>query len=801
MNNIDDDIDVDDSNLYQLPSLETLYDEEQEGMEDEDYIEDFGSENFNDNLAKTLPESTLQKIAGELLDAIEDDFLSRKEWEVGLKEALENLGMKVDKKEFPFPRACGVYSQVMMQAVMEFYSNAVAELLPLEGPFKELIIGDTSDELEEQSKRVETFVNYYMTQIAVEYYADYKKMLTWVPWVGITIRKVYFDPILKRPTSKFFKPQDFVVNYGTTSLSNCWRMTEVVHMNPLEFEQHKNMGIYRDVAITPVDELDESSEFERALDRSEGVRRPAYDKSIDYEFYECHTFLDFETKDNFELEEEDTKYRPYRITIHKETYKILAIYRNWEEEDPDYKRVDFYVDYGFFEGFGFYKLGAAHLIGGIATACTTLLRQYIDGLTLSNFPGGMYVKGSLKLSDNNIRIGPTEFIPIDTGGLSIQDAIMTMPYKEPSIAINETRKELEMAASKIMGAANAQMGEFNPNAPVGTTYAYLDVIHLIQSTVVRSLRDSMATEVKLFYKLFAKTLPEEPVSFDTIGGSSFISASDFSPNIRLVPVADPHVTTKMQRLMRAQTIVEMSNTAPDLYDRREAQIMYLKEIKLTESAIKKLLPDKEDIPPVDPVTENQNLMMGKPVKAFIDQDHASHLTVLQNLISTPDIPPPVLAAAMAHGAQHKGFEFQLQIQQMTGMQIPAEPENLPPEVQNQIAMMAAQAVQQMQQQQQQEMPPPPLDPAMVMLEDVKVKAKAIEQKQAAEEMRAQTEAFKAQLANEAKMKELEVKIMEIEQRMKAEELKAEIKVKEDEMRAQTTAFQTTYGKHSGDSQE
>jgi hypothetical protein len=756
-------INPDEEHLYSLPSiLEQESEQDDQAFELEEY-----EYNHDDNLAETLPSHVLTRITGQLLDAIEDDFLSRTQWEDGLKEALEQLGLKVDKKEFPFSNACGVYSQVMMQSVIEFYSNAVAELLPLEGPCKALIVGDTTDELEAQSKRVETYANLYFTQIAEEFYADQKKMLMWLPWVGITIRKVYYDPLLKRPTSMFFKPQDFVVAYGTTSLKTCWRMTEVMKKNALDIERYKQMGIYRDISISPIDEGEDQTNLESALDHSEGMSRPAYDRDTEYELYECHTYLDFnEIEDaNAERVDASSNYRPYIVTLHKETNQILSIYRNWEEDDDDYTRKDYYVDYGFVEGLGFYKLGAAHLIGGLASACTTLLRQYIDGMTLSNFPGGMHVKG-MRLEDNNIRIGPTEFIPVDTGNMPIRDAIMLMPYKEPSQGINEMRKELEQAASKIMGAANAQMGDFNPNAPVGTTYALLDVINLIQSTVIRSARDSMSREFKLFFALFAKHLPLEPHPINMAGGSSFISAGDFSANLSLIPIADPHVTTKMQRLIRAQTIIEMCNSAPDLHNRREAYEMFYKEIKLTDSQIQKLLlPPKEEALPLDPVTENQFMMQGKPVKAYMWQNHQAHMIVHGMM---PDGP-----LKDAHVAEHAAMMYLLQIEQMMGVQLPPNPEQWPQELQNQVALMAAQAAQQMQQQQQENMPPPPLDPAAVMLEDVKVKAAALEQKTQAEELRAQTESFKAQLANEAKMKELEVKMLEIEQRMKAEELKAQ----------------------------
>lgn len=704
---------------------------------------------FNENLAEILSEGVLQRIAGDLIEDIDDDFESRKEWEQGLANAVKQLGLRVDETDFPFQNACGIYSPVMMQAITEFYSQAVAELLPLEGPVKEIIIGDPTEELEEQAKRVSVYANYFFTQEAEEFYPDFKKMIPWVALMGMAVRKVYYDPILQRPTSRFIKAQDFVVDYDTTSLANCWRMTEVLHTNAAELEKYYDMGIYRRVDIAPYDG-ENSSTLEEEIDQSEGLSKPAYDKSVEYRLYECSTFLDERLlEDDLDYNGEDaserpTTYRPYRVIIHPASSKILAIYRNWRMDDDTYQAKKSYVDYGFMDGLGFYKLGAAHLIGGLAHGSTTLLRQYVDGNTLSNFPGGMYAKG-MRLEDNNIRMGPTEFVPVDTMGNRIQDSIMLMPYKDPSPAINELRKELEMSAAQIMGAANQQMGEFNPTAPVGTTYALLDTINLVQSTVIRGLRDSMSQEIKLFYELFAEVLPAEQIHFDAIGGATFICADDFSSNIRLVPIADPYVTTKMQRLMRAQMIVQMADNAPDLYDRREANLNLLREIKLPDSLVKKLLPDPDDAPELDPVTENQRLMRGEPVKAYIDQDHAAHRIVVQSLMAQPNLPPNVAAAAAAHDAEHQAFEFLINIYMQMGIPIPKDPEDIPPEVQNQIAIMAAQVLQNQQQMNAEGAPPPPLDPSLVLLEEVKVKAQEVEQRAVSDRMKYETEMLKLEL--------------------------------------------------------
>lgn len=755
--------------LFQLPSILDQINIEDISIDDEE-PEQFIQPSFsghNENLAEKLSEGVLNKIAARLIDDIENDIISRKDWETGLADILKQLGIKVDKRTFPFDGASGIYSPVVMRTVVEFYVSAVPELLPIEGPVKQYIIGKVTDELEEIADRIETWTNLYFTKEAPEYYSDFKKMLLWLGIIGDTVRKTYFDPILKRPTSKFLFPQNFIVKYGTTDLETCGRMTEEISRSKVEMAEYQKLGIYRDIDLVADDEGDETN-LKKTINYVEGMTIPNYEENDIYTLYESHINLDIdELKENMTSEDnsnedlENSNYRPYIVTVDKKTQKILSIYRNWEEEDKDYKRLDIFTNYVYMEGLGFYGFGAAHLIGGLAEGSTQLLRQTIDGQTLSNFPGGLRTKG-MRAVDNNLKIGPTEFIEIDTAGQRIQDAIMLMPYKEPSPYINELRKELEAAASGVMGAANTQIADFNPNVPVGTTYALLGLLYKVQSTVIRGIRDSMTKEFKIFYRLFSKHLPDVSYEFDGPGISSQISSHDFNSNIHIVPIADPHITSEVQRLIRSQLIVDSANQSPDLHNRYEAYKMLYHSMKLTESQIDELLPPEEETLPLDPVTENQNMMMGKPVEASIDQDHASHKIIHNLMLNDPNATPEVVASAMAHIAKHSSFEFLLQMQQMVGFQMPDDPTSLPVNVQNQIAMMVAQAITAQQQQQQEEAPPPPLDPALVMLEEVKVKDKGIDEKAKADQLKAETESFKAQLNYEAEMKKIELGEKELE---------------------------------------
>lgn len=752
------------STLYQVPSIADIeINIEEIEQEPQEFITP-SLQGHNENLAEILPHSTLTRLSGRLIELIEEDIQSRKQWEEVLAEGLKLLGIKSEDRNYPFDNASGAYSPSMMEGYVNFLSVAIAELLPLEGPVKQYIIGETTDELQDRANRIESFFNSFLIEDCKEYYSDTKKMLAWVYAAGSVFRKSYFDDYLERPTVKFIHPQDFIVNYGTTDLETSPRMTEVVNLTKEKVLWNQRTGKFIDIDLFPDDSEDESI-IKKTQNRLEGVEKPVNENNNDsYTFYESHlSFNDFELTDNLD-DSSESIYRPYIVTIHKNSKKIVSIYRNWKEEDEKYRRTDYYTKFGYITGLGFYDWGAIHLIGVLSQASTATLRQIIDGQTLANFPGGFRVKG-MPLKDNNVAIGPCEFPEIDTGGLPIQQAIMPMPYKEPSPQINIIRNELDMSASRIMGSANMQIPEFQTNAPVGTTLALLDVLHLVQSTVLRGLRDSMSREFKIIYRLFSETISEEPYEFSHDGGKSYISRQDFIDEISIIPVADPHVTTKIQRIMRSQYLVDLSLKFGGLYNAYEVNKIALKEIKLTDSQIDKVLINQDNIIPLDPVTENQNLIMGKGAKASIEQDHQSHLIVHEFMSQDPSFPPNVLSAIASHIAEHKAFQFQIQIQQLTGMQLPPDPSQVPLEVQNQIAMLASQALQQ-QQKAQQEAQPPLLDPAAVMLEKVKVEEKGVEQRDVASEREAQVKAFEAQLDYDAKMKALDLK--EEELRLKAQ---------------------------------
>lgn len=821
MNEFEDDVDGF-SSVTPSPYIE-MFDEEEDGEPSPFKKFDYKSQGHNFNIANALSDNTLKKISAELFDAIESDAQSIEEWMTALSQSFKLLGLKEEVMATPFPGACGVYSTVAIQGMVEFNASAEAELLPPGGPVREEQIGETNDETDDKAKRIEDFSNMFFTQMFDGFYPNKKSMLPWIYWAGMAFTKTYYDPVLERPTCDFIKPSDFIVNYETTSLSDCFRMTECQTINAMELAARQSSGLYRNIKISSLErESDPAPSIlvDDEIDRISGQTKPEDSKVTDYKLYECHVYLnikdyDFEdlvfkdretvgndrdmqeqegsTEINSEEYEDaddkdndlDNEFLPYVITLDRGTKKILAIYRDWRENDEKKARKTVYTDYGFVQGLGFYKLGASQLIGGTTKAASNLLRNMVNGLFLSNMPGGLYAKGT-RLDNNNLNISPNEFVPIDTGGLPINDIFTTMPYKEPSPAINVLRQDLEASAAKLMGAASSQLPDFNPNSPVGTMHMIMEVINKVQSSIMRGIRASMSAEFKIFYELFKEWLPDEPFYFNKMGGKDFVCSADFIDTINIVPIADAFVTSQIQRQMQSLVILEKAIQNPQLHNMYEVYKKFYKNIKV--DYIDKILPEPKETQALNPLTENANMLQLKPVVAAMRQDDDAHITVHSPLLQDPN--PMVVQIAQAHIQEHTANKYTKMMLQNMGMDPSVLSQELSPEQENQIAMMAAEATQQMQANQQQSAPPPPLDPAIVMLEEVKVRQQAVEEKAKVDaakidiefekvkldyerlaleqekivekakydEERISADAFKAHLAYELKRKEMAAKV-------------------------------------------
>lgn len=677
------------------------------------------------NLALYMDDMDLNGLGETLLSGVEEDRNSRGEWEATMSEGIKLMGLKMEDRTTPFRGACGVYDPLLAEAVVRWQAVACGELLPAGGPVKTQVIGVANEQLEAQASRVQQFMNLYLTELAPEFYEEFDQMLFWLPLVGSTFKKTYQDRLLGRPVSRFVLPDDFIASYGTTDLATCPRYCHKTGMTPRNFRLAQLAGVYRDINIgDPQPDDSSQTPIQAEVDGVQGVE-PGAEGTEEYKIYEVYADLNlvgFENEDGIPL--------PYVVSIEEGSRKVLSIYRNYAENDPTYQREDCFTHYKFMPGVGFYGLGYAHLLGNSAKTATSIRRQLIDAGTLNNFPGGLRVKG-MRIEDNNIGIGPTEFREIDTGGLPIQNAIMTMPYKEPSQVSLELLRETYEGARNLANTAEIAVGEGRQDAPVGTTVALMEAATRLQSATLKRSHKAFSRELKKIAKLFGKYLPDEPYPFPVRGGMAAIMREDFSDNIDVIPVSDPNISSSAQRMMRAEALLRFATQQPDQHNLREAYKQMYVEMGVPEEKIELILPAKQEQKPMplDPLTENQNAIVGMPLVAAPYQDHDAHIAAHAPIAQ--DNPP-----LQAHINEHLALKMRIQVEQIIGQPLPPPGQPLPPEIENQIAVMVAQAMQQLAPMYKPQAQPDP----MVQLEAAK-----LQQKEADSQRDAQTELAKAQM--------------------------------------------------------
>ena len=647
-------------------------------------------EDHDANLACFMRDSELTGLADQLMSDIEEDKQSRGEWETTMQRGIELLGLKIEDRTTPFQGACGVYDPVMAEAVIRWQAVARGELMPASGPVNTQVVGVSTPELEDQASRVKDWMNLYLTQLAPEYYEEFDQMLMWLALVGSTFKKIYQDPVLGRPVARFITPENFIVSYGTSDLSTSQRFAHIAPMTKKQLRLAQLAGRYRDIDLgEPQEDADSQTPLKSEVDRVDGVS-PGAEGSDEYRVYEIYADLDlegFENPDGIPL--------PYMVSIDEGSRKVLSIRRNWKELDKDGKRNvaftkrDYFVHYKFIPGLGFYGLGYAHILGNSAKTATAIRRQLIDAGTLNNFPGGLRVKG-MRIEDNNLGIGPTEFREIDTGGLPIQNAIMPMPYKEPSAVSLELLRETYEGARGLANTAEIAVGEGRQDAPVGTTVALMEAATRVQSATLKRAHKALDKELKLIADLFGEHLEKDkPYPFPVRGGQAAIMRTDFSTNVDVIPTSDPNISSSAQRMMRAEALLRFATQQPELHDLRAAfQQMYV-EMGVDPQKIALLLPNKQvDAKPLDPLTENQNAILGQPLKAAEYQDHDAHIAAHAPIAeNNPSL--------QAHINEHLALKMRMQVQQIIGQPLPPPGQQLPPQIENQLAIMVAQAMQQL----------------------------------------------------------------------------------------------------------
>lgn len=678
---------------------ETLLRLEKGDEEDED--------EFSRNLAEDMNESDLQSLASELISDFDDDISSRRDYIQTYVDGLELLGMKIEERSEPWEGACGVYHPLLSEALVKFQSETMMETFPAAGPVKIEIIGRETTEKKDAAERVKEDMNYQLTDVMKEYRPEHERMLWGLGLSGNAFKKVYYDPNLERQASIFVPTEDIVVPYGASNIETSERVTHVMRKTKNELVRLQVAGFYRDLDLgEPSNTLDE---VEKKIAEKMGFRATSDDR---YKLLEMHISLDLPG-----YEHKDDKGRttgvalPYVVTIEKGTSNVLAIRRNYQSDDKTHAKRQHFVHYGYIPGFGFYCFGLIHLIGAFAKSGTSILRQLVDAGTLSNLPGGFKTRG-LRINGDNTPIAPGEFRDVDVPSGTMRDNILPLPYKEPSQTLYMLMNQIIEEGRRFAAAADMKVSDMSANSPVGTTLAILERTLKVMSAVQARIHYAMKQEFRLLKKIIADYTPDE-YSYEPIEGSRRAKKSDYD-QVNVIPVSDPNAATMSQKVVQYQAALQLAQTAPQLYDlpllhRQMLDILGIKNYT-------KLVPTSDDKKPVDPVTENQNILMMKPVKAFLYQDHQAHIAVhmaaaqdpkIQQLVSSNPMAPQIQATMMAHVNEHIAYEYRKQIEMRMGMELPPdneqyEQDGIPEELEVRISQLAAQAAQQMLQQNQQE---------------------------------------------------------------------------------------------------
>jgi hypothetical protein len=675
-----------------------------DGMEIDIEKEEKGPDVFDANLAEFIDESELQGLGEELMGEFTSDQDSRKDWVDAYVKGLKLLGLKVEERSEPWAGACGVFHPMLTEAVVRFQSEAIVETFPAMGPVKTQIVGAIDKLREEASARVREDMNYRLTEEMVEYRPEHEKMLFSLPLAGSAFKKVYFDPALGRQVAMFIPAEDMVVPYGASSLETAERVTHVMRKTPNEVRKLQVAGFYRDVDLgEPQNVLDD---IEKEKERDQG-----YVGSIDNRFriLEIHAELDLPGFEDVDDDGEPTGIAvPYVVTIEKGTGTILSIRRNWYEDDTLKLKRNHFVHYVYVPGFGFYGFGFIHLIGGYAKAATSIMRQLVDAGTLVNLPGGLKAKG-LRIKGDDTPIAPGEFRDVDVASGSIRDNILPLPYKEPSQTLYQLLQMIIQEGRSFASAGDLNVSDMSAQAPVGTTLAILERTLKISTAVQARLHYAMRGEFRLLKAIIRDYTPEE-YAYTPVDGDRQVKQADYDM-VDIIPVSDPNAATMAQKIVQYQAVIQLAQQAPQLYDLPLLHRQMIEVLGIKNAA--KLVPTEDDQHPTDPVQENQNILMGKPAKAFMEQDHEAHITVhmaaiqdpkLQAMMEGNPMAQAIMGAAMAHINEHLGFQYRRDIEKTLGVTLPTEEQNkqMPPEIAAQVAQMSAQAAQRLLMQNQQQ---------------------------------------------------------------------------------------------------
>ena len=660
------------------------------------------ADDFESNLADFMDESAMQSLASTLVEDVGNDKDSRKDWEETYKDGLKLLGLKYEERTEPWNGACGVFHPMITEAVVRFQSETIMETFPAKGTVMTKIVGKQTPIKQEAARRVAEDMNYQLTEVMVEFRPEHERMLWSLPATGSAFKKVYYDPSLGRQTSVFVPAEDVILPYGVTDIFTCYRVTHVMRKTENEIIKLMNAGFYREVDLgEPTRNIDD---IRKAKDEETGFNAMNDNR---YELLEVQVDLDLEGFEDKDKDGNETGIAlPYIVTVLTSTNEILAIRRNWSPEDKLSLKRQHFVHYQYIPGFGSYGFGLFHLIGGYAKSATSLMRQLVDAGTLSNLPGGLKTRG-LRIKGDDTPINPGEFRDVDVGSGSIRDNILPLPYKEPSMVLAGLMDKIVEEGRRFAASADTKIADMSANAPVGTTLAILERTLKVMSAVQARVHFSFKQELKMLAAIM-RDYSDDSYDYEVEDAQPHARKADFS-HVEIIPVSDPNAATLAQRVVQYQSVIQLAQMAPQIYNlpllhRQMLDVLGIKDAN-------KLVPIEDDQKPVDPVQENMNLINGKPVKAFIEQDHEAHIAVhmaamqdpkMAAMIGQNPLAQQIQAAAMAHVSEHMAFEYRKQIELQLGASLPTEDENenMQPEIAAKVAQMAAVAAQRVLQQNQ-----------------------------------------------------------------------------------------------------
>ena len=693
-------------------------------------------EDFNQNLVEVMEDGDLQLLAGDLSEDIDNDIASRKDWEKMYKDGITLLGLKFEERTEPWSGACGVFHPMITEAVVRFQSDTIMETFPAKGPAKTQIIGKETPEKKEAAVRVEDDMNYQLTEKMPEYRLEHEKMLWNLPSAGSAFKKIYFDPSLNRQVAIFIPAEDVILPYGASDIETCSRITHRMRKNKNELLKLMNAGFYAEVDLN--DEPDTFlNEIQQKKDKETGFSASYDDR---FELYEIHADLDlpgFEDKDD---DGEPTGIAlPYVVTMLRGTEEIIAIRRNWNEDDELKLKRQHFVHYQYIPGYGAYGFGLFHLIGGYAKSATSIMRQLVDAGTLSNLPGGLKARG-LRIKGDDTPIAPGEFRDVDLGSGNIRDNILPLPYKEPSMVLSGLMDKIVEEGRRFAATSDMKVADMSNQAPVGTTLAILERTLKVMSAVQARTHYTMKQELQLLAAII-RDYTDPDYAYEPEEGRASAKKSDYSM-VEVIPVSDPNAATLSQRVVQYQAVIQLAQMAPQIYNLPVLHRQMLDVLGIKHAD--KLVPLEDDQKPTDPVTENMNALKGKPLKAFIYQDHESHIKVHQSAMTDPIVQqligqnpqaPVIMAAMQSHIAEHVGYAYRQKIELALGVALPNPEDEMPEDMEKEISRLMAEAAPQVlaqskammaQQQAQQNAQDPILQ---LQMQELQIKQKEVDLKE------------------------------------------------------------------------